>query len=102
MPPPCERAPAPAPCPPRANRSFSNCLQQVSCATPCCDPALRLLSFGRLRSHRHTDGVNGPGPINRDAGCMLQAIRSKAGSFVVKALFALLILTFGIWGIGDI
>jgi peptidyl-prolyl cis-trans isomerase D len=33
---------------------------------------------------------------------MLQAIRSKAGSFVVKALFALLILTFGIWGIGDI
>ncbi len=33
---------------------------------------------------------------------MLQAIRSKAGSFVVKALFGLLILTFGIWGIGDI
>jgi len=33
---------------------------------------------------------------------MLQAIRSKAGSFVVKGLFVLLILTFGIWGIGDI
>ena len=33
---------------------------------------------------------------------MLQAIRSRAGSFVVKALFGLLILTFGIWGIGDI
>jgi peptidyl-prolyl cis-trans isomerase D len=33
---------------------------------------------------------------------MLQAIRSKAGSYVVKGLFALLILTFGIWGIGDI
>ena len=33
---------------------------------------------------------------------MLQAIRSKAGSFIVKALFAILILTFGIWGIGDI
>jgi peptidyl-prolyl cis-trans isomerase D len=33
---------------------------------------------------------------------MLQAIRSKAGSFVVKALFALLILTFAVWGIGDI
>ncbi len=33
---------------------------------------------------------------------MLQAIRSKAGSFVVKLLFVLLILTFGIWGIGDI
>ena len=33
---------------------------------------------------------------------MLQAIRSKAGSFVVKGLFGLLILTFGIWEIGDI
>ena len=33
---------------------------------------------------------------------MLQAIRSKAGSFVVKGLFGLLILTFGVWGIGDI
>jgi peptidyl-prolyl cis-trans isomerase D len=33
---------------------------------------------------------------------MLQAIRSKAGSFIVKGLFGLLILTFGIWGIGDI
>ena len=33
---------------------------------------------------------------------MLQAIRSRASSVVVKALFVLLILTFGIWGIGDI
>ena len=33
---------------------------------------------------------------------MLQAIRSRAGSFIVKLLFGLLILTFGIWGIGDI
>jgi peptidyl-prolyl cis-trans isomerase D len=33
---------------------------------------------------------------------MLQAIRSKAGSALVKGLFALLIVTFGIWGIGDI
>jgi len=33
---------------------------------------------------------------------MLQAIRSRAGSYAVKVLFALLILTFGIWGIGDI
>jgi peptidyl-prolyl cis-trans isomerase D len=33
---------------------------------------------------------------------MLQAIRSKAGSFVVKGLFGILIVTFGIWGIGDI
>ena len=33
---------------------------------------------------------------------MLQAIRSKAGSFVVKGLFGILILTFGVWGIGDI
>jgi peptidyl-prolyl cis-trans isomerase D len=33
---------------------------------------------------------------------MLQAIRSRAGSIVVKGLFGILILTFGIWGIGDI
>ena len=33
---------------------------------------------------------------------MLQAIRSRAGSFIIKLLFGLLILTFGIWGIGDI
>ena len=33
---------------------------------------------------------------------MLQAIRSRAGSLVVKILFGLLILTFGAWGIGDI
>ncbi|GGF15048.1 peptidylprolyl isomerase [Aliidongia dinghuensis] len=32
---------------------------------------------------------------------MLQFIRSKAGSFIVKVLFVLLILSFGIWGIGD-
>jgi peptidyl-prolyl cis-trans isomerase D len=33
---------------------------------------------------------------------MLQAIRSKASSLVVKLLFAALIVSFGIWGIGDI
>jgi peptidyl-prolyl cis-trans isomerase D len=33
---------------------------------------------------------------------MLQTIRSKATSFVVKILFGLLIVTFGLWGIGDI
>jgi len=33
---------------------------------------------------------------------MLQAIRSRAGSLVVKVLFFLLILTFMAWGIGDI
>jgi peptidyl-prolyl cis-trans isomerase D len=33
---------------------------------------------------------------------MLQAIRSKAGSLIVKILFGLLIVSFGIWGIGDI
>jgi peptidyl-prolyl cis-trans isomerase D len=32
---------------------------------------------------------------------MLQFIRSKAGSFVVKLLFAALIACFGFWGIGD-
>ncbi|HXZ01365.1 MAG TPA: SurA N-terminal domain-containing protein [Stellaceae bacterium] len=33
---------------------------------------------------------------------MLQAIRSKASSLVVKILFGVLIITFGVWGIGDI
>jgi len=33
---------------------------------------------------------------------MLQFIRSFAGSWVVKILFVLLILSFGIWGIGDV
>jgi peptidyl-prolyl cis-trans isomerase D len=33
---------------------------------------------------------------------MLQAIRSRASSLVVKILFAVLILTFAVWGIGDI
>jgi peptidyl-prolyl cis-trans isomerase D len=32
---------------------------------------------------------------------MLQFIRSKAGSFVVKVLFVLLIGSFGLWGVGD-
>jgi peptidyl-prolyl cis-trans isomerase D len=33
---------------------------------------------------------------------MLQAIRERAGSAAVKILFGLLIVTFGVWGIGDI
>src|SRR5580704_10943937 len=33
---------------------------------------------------------------------MLQAIRSRAGSLIVKILFGLLIVSFGVWGIGDI
>ena len=33
---------------------------------------------------------------------MLQAIRDRASSWVAKALFGLLILTFAVWGIGDI
>src|SRR5271166_6819108 len=33
---------------------------------------------------------------------MLQAIRSRAATIFVQALFAVLILSFGLWGIGDI
>ena len=33
---------------------------------------------------------------------MLEAIRSRSASFLVKALFVLLIISFGAWGIGDI
>jgi peptidyl-prolyl cis-trans isomerase D len=33
---------------------------------------------------------------------MLQAIRTRAGSYLVKLLFIVLIAAFGVWGIGDI
>src|SRR5712671_4777842 len=33
---------------------------------------------------------------------MLQAIRSKTTSFIVKILFGVLVISFAIWGIGDI
>ena len=33
---------------------------------------------------------------------MLQLIRSKASSWVFKILFIVLVLSFGVWGIGDI
>ncbi|HYL33767.1 MAG TPA: SurA N-terminal domain-containing protein, partial [Stellaceae bacterium] len=36
------------------------------------------------------------------SSAMLQAIRSRATSLFVKILFGVLIVTFGIWGIGDI
>ncbi|MGE4219177.1 MAG: peptidyl-prolyl cis-trans isomerase [Alphaproteobacteria bacterium] len=32
---------------------------------------------------------------------MLQTLRSSVGSIVIKVLFALLVLSFGVWGIGD-
>jgi peptidyl-prolyl cis-trans isomerase D len=40
--------------------------------------------------------------ILNSAQPMLQAIRSKATSLVVKILFGILVISFGIWGIGDI
>jgi peptidyl-prolyl cis-trans isomerase D len=67
-------------------------------ATPPADlyhPAITITpGFGRVNRSEPTR--------KRRAASMLQAIRSKAGSFIVKALFGILILTFGIWGIGDI
>ncbi len=33
---------------------------------------------------------------------MLQFLRSKAGSFIAKGLFLVLIASFGLWGVGDI
>jgi peptidyl-prolyl cis-trans isomerase D len=33
---------------------------------------------------------------------MLEAIRKRAGSFVVKILFLFLVLSFGVWGIADV
>src|SRR6185295_19683452 len=81
---------------------FSNCLRQVLSEAPCCDPAIRSLS-SQAYDHTGLRAGQPAGPANkRPPASMLQAIRSKAGSFVVKALFALLILTFAVWGIGDI
>src|SRR5579883_2169632 len=48
------------------------------------------------RAPRALDAAVPSGPI------MLQVIRSKASSIVVKILFGLLVISFGIWGIGDI
>src|SRR5262249_54005989 len=55
-----------------------------------CDARAPLLSSAR----RPTAG--------KRSSIMLQAIRSKASSYVVKLLFALLTATFALWGIGDI
>jgi peptidyl-prolyl cis-trans isomerase D len=33
---------------------------------------------------------------------MLNALRKQAGSWVVKALLLILVLSFAIWGVGDI
>lgn len=41
-------------------------------------------------------------PVQHASDTMLQAIRGKAGSWIVKILFVFLILSFAIWGIGDI
>src|ERR1043165_6546045 len=39
-------------------------------------------------------------PLNDHIGTpMLQAIRTRAGSIIVKVLFGLLIISFGFWGI---
>ena len=32
---------------------------------------------------------------------MLQTLRNSVGSFVIKILFGLLVLSFAVWGIGD-
>lgn len=53
---------------------------------------LKLLSRGL--DHYHP-------PHSTKAPFMLQAIRSRAGSLVVKVLFAVLIVAFGFWGIGS-
>ena len=33
---------------------------------------------------------------------MLEAIRKRTGSFLVKGLLGLLVVSFAIWGIGDV
>jgi len=53
------------------------------------------LASGQFRLHD-------PPPLNTRIREMLQAIREQAGSVIVKVLFALLILSFAVWGIGDV
>lgn len=53
------------------------------------------LASGQFRLHD-------PPPLNTRIREMLQAIRERAGSVIVKVLFGLLILSFAVWGIGDI
>src|ERR1700730_10710411 len=77
-------------------------------------PATSFVRTAMLRPHgsvsifclQHHIGMRAGQPARavtmRPPASMLQAIRSRAGSLVVKALFGLLILTFGVWGIGDI
>ena len=64
-------------------------------------PWARLYLWSNITPVRRAGQPASP-PTQRPSVPMLQAIRSKAGSFIVKGLFALLILTFGIWGVGDI
>src|SRR5437762_10298063 len=86
----------------RAARSSSSCRRQAVFAqpflTPCTParpmPATRCGAGSRslyipLHDHLH-DHTGTP---------MLQAIRTRAGSIIVKVLFALLIVSFGFWGI---
>ena len=46
--------------------------------------------------------LRGPGAARNPRNAMLQFIRSKASSWVIKILFIVLVVSFGIWGIGDI
>ena len=64
-------------------------------------PWARLYLWSNITPVRWAGQPTAP-QTQRPSASMLQAIRSKAGSFIVKGLFGLLILTFGIWGIGDI
>src|SRR5204862_219252 len=86
----------------RAARSSSSCRRQAVFAqpflTPCTParpmPATRCGAGSRslyipLHDHPH-DHIGTP---------MLQAIRTRAGSIIVKVLFGLLIISFGFWGI---
>src|SRR4029077_19911526 len=92
----------PAPQRLRAARSFSSCRRQVLSEPPCCDPAGPSLSLVQHHTGTRAGQPASAATKQKPLASMLQAIRSKAGSFGVKGLFVLLILIFGIWGIGDI
>src|SRR5207302_4741004 len=82
----------------RAGHSSSSCRQQGAFAQSFPFPEIAI-------GTAPANGCGAPGPSlyiplhDHTGTAMLQAIRSRAGSIIVKILFGLLIISFGFWGI---
>ncbi len=58
--------------------------------------------YGRLTAHQAAAPPVGVQGVYKRLTIMLQAIRGQVGSWIVKILFVFLILSFAVWGVGDI